>query len=78
MRGDVQICTAVFGAALDYGTNSGFYLITGSRCGCRTEIQKMLAIVFQLVDRLVHIRQGRVTLLLLEALVDIGAPAFGQ
>jgi len=26
MLGDVQICTAVYSAASDYGTDSGFYL----------------------------------------------------
>jgi len=38
----------------------------------------MLAVVQQLIDGLVHIRQGRVALLFFERRIDLRKPAFGQ
>ena len=61
---------SVSSAASDYGMNSGFYLIFHAK--------EMGAVVFQLVNRLVHIGQRRVSLLLFERLVHIRTPTLGQ
>ena len=70
MKVDVQICATVCCAAFDYGTNSGFYLIP--------QINEVLSVMFQFIDRLVHVSQRRVALLLLERFVHLRAPAPGQ
>jgi hypothetical protein len=58
------------GAASHYVMNSGFYL--------SLQFQKVLPVVFQLINRLVHIGQGGVTLLLLERGIHLRPPTFGQ
>ena len=70
MKGDVQIYAAVCSAAGDYGMNSGFYLITQS--------EEVFTVVFELIDRLMHISQRRVPLLLLERAIYLWPPALGQ
>lgn len=42
MKGDVQICATVCSAAVDYGMNSGFYLIA--------QFEEVFPVVFQLVN----------------------------
>ena len=42
------------------------------------ELQEVLAVVFQFVNRLMHVSQCGVPLLLLEGCMDLGPPAFGQ
>ena len=69
MKGDVQICATRCSAAADYAMNSGFYLI---------QLQKMIAVVLQFINRLVHVSQGRVTLLLLERGMYLWLPSFGK
>ena len=59
-----------FSAALDYGTNSGFYL--------SLQFQEVFSIVLKLINRLVHIGQRGVTLLFFEGVVDLRTPALGQ
>ena len=70
MLGDVQICTAVFSAARDYGTDSGFYLIG--------QFQKVFTVMFEFVNRLMHVSQSGVPLLFLEAFVNQRCPPFGK
>ena len=43
-----------------------------------TLFQEVLAVVFELVDRLVHVGQGGVALPLFKSTVDLGPPTLGQ
>ena len=43
-----------------------------------TLFQEVLAVVFELVDRLVHVGQGGVALPLFESTVDLRPPTLGQ
>jgi hypothetical protein len=72
MKGDVQSSLAaicVTSEACDYGTNSGFYLI---------QLQKVVFVMHEFFNGLVHIGQCRVLLLLFECLCHARLPAFGQ
>ena len=61
MRGCLQ---RSFGLCHEFG----FLLIT--------QVEEVFAVVFKLIDRLMHVGQGSVALLLFERAVDIRPPAF--
>lgn len=70
MKGDAQIRVALYNAAHHYGTESL------GRLG--RELEKVLTVVHQLINGLLHISQSRVPLLLFECVVNLGPPALRQ
>ena len=78
--------------ALDYGTDSGLYLYAGlvghpsvhpaSRMGGtptgRSELQEMRSVVFQLINRFMHVSQRSMLLLLFKTRVHLGSPASAE
>src|SRR5665647_2478523 len=70
MKGDAQIGTAICSAGSNYAMDSDFNLIV--------ESDEVFAVVFQLINRLVHVSQGGVALLLFKRFINFGPPAFGQ
>ena len=78
--------------ALDYGTDSGLYLyadlvghpraylasrMRGTLSG-RSELQEMRSVVFQLIDRFMHVSQRSMLLLLFKTRVHLGSPASAE
>ena len=86
------IAVLPFSEALDYCTDSGLYLyadlvghpraylasrMRGTLSG-RSELQEMRSVVFQLIDRFMHVSQRSMLLLLFKTRVHLGSPASAE
>jgi hypothetical protein len=90
--GSGLIAVLPFSEASDYGTDSGLYLYTDlvdhpsaypvSRMRgtptVRSELQEMRSVVFQLIDRFMHVSQRSMLLLLFKTRVHLGSPASAE